>query len=183
MISSSEKKYLNEFWKLSCAKDLFLSKAYPNVKEITESFAAFNAVARYISNFDFSDPDVTVVCVADGNTPRTGIVFALRTKWNVISIDPALKNKSSWHFVNRLTVIPEKLEDVVDMYFKKVIIVCVHSHVLLPVVLNKIRGDERAIVSIPCCFKQQIPNKLPDYDFNDQGIWSEKNRVMIWESV
>ena len=36
------------------------------------------------------DPTVLCIVVGDGRTPRTAALLAMRTRWSVVSIDPAL---------------------------------------------------------------------------------------------
>ena len=37
-----------------------------------------------------SDADVIALVIGDGRCPRTGALLAMRTKWTVLSVDPAL---------------------------------------------------------------------------------------------
>jgi hypothetical protein len=49
-------------------------------------------VREHLGTFlDATNTDVVVVVVGDGRTPRTAALFAMRTKWQIISIDPALE--------------------------------------------------------------------------------------------
>jgi len=62
---SGQQKYINEFMKMyKSAADLLVLGIYPNGKEITESFGAFNAIRSKLKH-DLSDPNHTVVCIAD----------------------------------------------------------------------------------------------------------------------
>jgi hypothetical protein len=85
-------RYLDEFVTLKCAPDLLTAKIFPDAKEITESMAAFNAYRRHLmGRIDINNPRVLVIAVGDGIHPRTSSLFAMRTKFTCISVDPALK--------------------------------------------------------------------------------------------
>ena len=95
-------------------------------KELTESMACFNAIRNYLllnkGPFDPKDEGVTALVIGDGSTPRTGALLALRTSWQVTSVDPAFTTKMktredgtveySWKDINRLTVIPKPIQEV-----------------------------------------------------------------------
>lgn len=106
-----QQRYIEEFIKLNkSASDLLLLNVFPNAKEITESYAAFNAIRSKLK-FDLSDPNVAAVCVGDGYSPRTAALLAFRTNFQCISVDPGL-NKNKIDFwtthIQRLTCIPKK---------------------------------------------------------------------------
>ena len=165
------------------ASDMMVLEVFPNAKEITESYAAFNAAARKLK-YDLGDPHVTMVAVGDGHTPRTATLFAFRTNWQCISLDPGLNvNKMPlWESkIQRLHCIPKKVEDV-NMEFGKVLIVAVHSHANLSNTLDHIRGDSRSLIAIPCCVDYSHAIE-PDMEYRDAGIWSPKNLVKIWRNI
>jgi hypothetical protein len=173
-------KYMGELCATSCFPDLLTLKVFPNAKEFTESCAAYNVFRQKLKLFDLSDKDVTIIAVADGNTPRTATMFAFRSAWQCISIDPRLENVSSWELkVQRLKCISKKIEDVEPMHFPKLAIVAVHSHAPLEVASQKFTASKRVIVSLPCCVKQEI-GRPPDKEYIDYGIWSPQNKVKIW---
>ena len=177
-------RYIDEFVRLKCAPDLLLMGVFPNAKEITESFAAYRAAQNYISRFALADPSVTVYCVADGCTPRTGATFAYRSAWQCASIDPALRDCGRWAGIRRLRCMPCRVED--GHYHvrrnRKTLIVAVHSHANLQVAVDKLRGDDTAVIALPCCKPQEL-DRPPDYDYQDFGIWSPKRRVLVWEKL
>ncbi len=178
------KKYINEFFRLNCAPQLLMYKLFPNVKEITESLGAFNAVRNVVmnkTNIKFDDPLITIVCVGDGFVPRTAATFAMRSKWYCYSVDPNLRMKE--YPIKRLVQVNKKIEDI-DLNFSNsiVIIVAVHSHAKVEDMLNHIIGKERHFVTIPCCVPHEINNK--EYiGYFDENIWSEKNTVKIWMNI
>ncbi|CAF3435354.1 unnamed protein product, partial [Rotaria sp. Silwood2] len=71
-------EYLDEFLQLRCASDLISMGLFPNAKEITETFAIWSALRRYIfpqlstSTTSSIDNDRNaIIVVGDGMTPRT----------------------------------------------------------------------------------------------------------------
>lgn len=182
--NSGKERYLNEFIKLDqSASDMLHLGIFPNAKEITESYGAFNAVRTKLKQYKLGDPEVTVVSVGDGRTPRTATLFAFRTKWQCVSIDPLLnKNKIPYWESNiqRLKCYPNMVEDL-DLIYDKLIIVMVHSHANLINTLDHIRAPVRSVVGIPCCkaYKHEIRPK----EYRDAGIWSPKNLVKVWRTI
>lgn len=170
--------YLHRFFKLNTAPFLLSLKVFPNLKEITESFAAFaaiqdNLVGRF---FDRSD-DIDVYVVGDGHTPRTGALIACLTKWNVYSIDPLMRPKK-WD-VKRLITYRGKSSDF-KFSGKTALIVCVHSHAPISECLQMVEQYESIhLINIPCCFKADIETE-PALSYIDDGIQSEKKRVDIY---
>lgn len=172
-------RYLNEFVQCRCAPDLLALGIYPNAKEISESLSAYSALRSKARVFDLGDPEVVLIAVADGCTPRTAAMFAFRTAWACISIDPRLR-RTDWPTIQRLTCWDMKVEDCEPVHFKKLVIVAVHSHAPLDVVCEKFTADERVVVAIPCCVKQER-ERPPDREYVDKGIWSPKNTIKIWK--
>jgi len=86
-------RHIDDFIKLKCSPELIHS--FPNAKEITESMAVLNSITK-IKGLDydlFKREDVLCIIPGDGVFPRTGCLTALRTNWQVISIDPLMKVK------------------------------------------------------------------------------------------
>ena len=181
------RKYINEFIKLKCAPDLLALKVFPNAKEITESMGAYRAVMKWIKGTALStdDPYVHVYCIGDGVSPRTGALFAHMTRWNVTSIDPALREKYQNIPVKRLQVIRKPIAEVRVVYREEkdvAIIVLVHAHVSMNEVLKAIQYPTRHVVAIPCCKPQDIKNRVY-LGYQDHHIWSPKNTVKVWINV
>ena len=105
-------RYINEFIKLKCAADLLELGIFPNAKEITESFAAWNAVRRHLWKRGFS-PDKNLNCyvIGDGTTPRTAALVAFISNFYVFSIDPNSRWKERYRSIKRLTICRCKIED------------------------------------------------------------------------
>lgn len=177
-------KYINELIKAKCAPDLLLLKLFPNAKEVTESFGAYNAVRTYIHpKYSFSDKDIIMISVGDGSTPRTAALFAFMTGWNCISIDPRLKNTHRYNQVKRLTCLNCKGEDIPKELIdgKRVVIIGVHSHGPFRKIVSNIAYVSQivGIVAIPCCCDMSLWRE-PNFEYDDENVWSGKRKVMVW---
>lgn len=187
-------RHMTTFMRWKCASDLLSLGLFPDAKELTESVAAYQAVMRHCSFLE-DDSSVTCVCIADGSTPRTASLFAFMTKWQVISIDPALREKSfeKWKAIHRLELLKTLVEDMPHRFADKLVIVGVHAHNyeqrppkgiiknILTSTITKITAKEYFVATLPCCHDLQIPGRTPDVEYFDPGIWSEKNLVRIWK--
>lgn len=178
------RKHINEFIRLKCASDLLALNLFPNAKEITESMAGFDAVRRIVipnTNLKLGvGGGVTVFVVGDGSVPRTGGMFAFRSAWDVVSIDPALRRID--YKISRLTCYDKKIEDIGFVGDGTAIIVLVHSHATISSCLENIQYPLRHLVTIPCCVPHSLPNKKY-IGYTDSNIWSEKNEVRVWLNV
>ncbi len=176
-------RYINEFMGLQCLADLTSRKIFPDGKEVTESQGAFWGVTKYLLGRDmtkFGYKDINLISVGDGRQPRTAALFALRTRWNCISVDPNLA-KTDWG-IERLTCYKSRIEELDLKFNSRTIIVCVHSHATLKNTLDHINAPHRDVLAIPCC----VPYKLerdPDMTYVDFGIWSPKNQIKIWRNI
>lgn len=181
-------KYVNDFMKLKCSLDVL-----PMVlgtgdisKEISEIMGFWNAIRKNI-NIHPGDSEVDVFVVGDGNTPRLGAFIACMSRWNVVSIDPRMKNKN-WG-IKRLITFSFKFEDVIVNYFssgKKAIILLPHAHVNAEEVLLKFGTDatERHLISSPCCEpNNQLLNKKPEIFYRDTRVLSIENKMYVWRNV
>jgi len=158
---------------------------FPNAKEITESMAAYHAVRWLLVpklGIKFDNPNIKVVCVGDGHTPRTAALFAFRSAWQVTSIDPRLR-EVHWN-IERLMCYRSKIEDMNLEYeqYDHVIIVCVHSHATISACLKHIHAPCRSVVAMECCIPLDIPG-IPYTGFVDTDVWSPKNTIKVWETV
>jgi len=176
-------RYLNRFIKLKASPDILQFSLFPNVKEITESFGALDAVFNHLPEFDRADPKIRVFCVGDGKTPRTAALFTFCTRWTCYSIDPRLKYKPKYERIKRLHCIDQKVEDVVPYVVDKGIVVAVHSHANMFDSVSVCDAlCHRAAVAIPCCFPQKLRTP-PDVGYHDEGILSSCNLVQVWKDV
>jgi hypothetical protein len=173
------------------AGDMLILGIFPDAKEITESFGAFNAVRTKLKKlYDLNNPNITLISVGDGRTPRTATLFAFKTKWQCLSVDPNLNQDKIplWESkVHRLHCIPKKVEDLTKFdwcfnEYESAVIVAVHSHAPLGAILNKIKAEQRSLVSIPCCVPHNY-NKTKHIEYIDAGINSPKNLVKVWKTI
>lgn len=170
--------HINRFFSLKCAADLVANQLFPNCKEITETFGAFDACQYLNEEFDWGNKDINVVCVGDGTRPRTAATFCYRSAWKSWSVDPALTNR---HYnIKRLTCIPKKIEEIRLEFNEPTLICCVHSHAKLSDCIKSITAPKINIINIPCCFKSDLPFH-PCLTYQDDQIWSEKNIVEIYK--
>ena len=133
-----------------------IQSLFPNMKEWEESCAMFEAY-KYLSNFR---SDYGVVVVGDGHLPRTGAMIAVRSKAEVVSVDPNMNIKKEYN-INRLTLIKDKIEDVSTEQYPdthSLIMLFPHAHVT-----NQINWDalkekysEVWVASMPCCFSDEM---------------------------
>mmetsp|Transcript_37716 Transcript_37716/g.73078 ORF Transcript_37716/g.73078 Transcript_37716/m.73078 type:complete len:335 (+) Transcript_37716:144-1148(+) len=197
--------YINEFLQCRCAPELLGLGLYPNAKEITESFSMFNTVRRHLKNeFDTRDPDVVCVVVGDGNSPRTAAMLCYRTSWQVHSIDPIMKLDGKWARTRNLTTYRAKIEDVSILIprGKKVLVVCMHTHVTLECCLYSLRIERQSddeskedrskkvqvgIIACPCCQFTEIQTSVfgiaPDKTYKDISLLSDKNTIHLWKNI
>ncbi len=192
-------RYFDEFLGHKASIDMLELKLFPNAKEITESFSAYRAVVKNFSKqVNLNDPNVNLVVVGDGSTPRTAATFAFRSQWNCISIDPNLNLKDRWRRINRLHCIKKNVEDVTeddlpkDFAGKPTIIVAVHSHANLINAFNTIEylanreididSNIIGVVALPCCVPQIL---TPEFykntkEYYDWGVWSPDRLMKVW---
>ena len=179
-------RYINDFVRLNkSGADMLLSGIFPNAKEITESYGALNAALRKLK-LDPGNPDINVVFVGDGHTPRTATLFAFRTKWNCISLDPELRQDKIplWESsIQHLKCIPKKVEEVDLNFENNVLIVAVHSHANMMAILDHIKSPVRSMIAIECCISYNHPNIEPKPVYRDSGIWAPKNLVKVWKAI
>lgn len=183
-------RHASEYFTLKCMPDLAASGIYPNLKEVTESAAAFYAVRNHLRDeVRLNDPRVTLVAVGDGSTPRTSAMFAYRTAWHCIGIDPKMQERE-WHGagkrpVSRLTTIRSKVEDLSLSFAGPLVVAAVHSHAPMQATLAALRARHVHVVAIPCCMldAQMISGLKPDATYDDHHCWSAKRTVHVWRNV
>lgn len=171
-------RYINRFMGMKAASDLLIRGLFPNAKEITESFAAVEACRHLPVEWN---EDITVVCVGDGHAPRTAASFAFMSKWECHSVDPKMRDKE-WN-IERLTTHRFKIEDCWLSFNKPCVIVCVHSHARIENTLPYIKAPVRHLITMECCVPLGIKGVEPDVDYEDDDVWSPKNRIKIWKNV
>ena len=195
--------YVEKFLNSNCAADILpLFTNYTQVskrnKEISESMSCLDAALRY-SGFDPKDPDVFCYVVGDGIRPRTGMLVAYFTQWNVLSIDPVLDMdwwenyhsfKANEGFApQRLALFRRKIEDMSLEENEKSVIILPHSHADLGATLVSIPGKS-SIIELPCCtnFHDKLRSKKAVEHFGymsymDFDILSPKRTMHIWKNI
>jgi len=171
--------YLNEFIRLKCAPTLLESEMFPNIKEITESMTALNALRRHVGASNFAKT-WTLFDVGCGHAPRTAALLAHITRWDCYAIDPVLKQKARFLKTRRLTLIDRCVEDIEPFFCTTAVVTAVHAHVKLSSILEKVQAKRMIIVAMPCC----KPLELPDYscvEYKDMGCLSPKRTVKIYD--
>src|SRR3990167_117347 len=175
-------RYFDELCSLSCAGDLV--RFFPNAKELTESFACFNSVRKMLGCASFGT-ELTCLVPGDGTAPRTGALFALRTRWNVLSVDPIMRG--SWvagaHNIRRLRALSLKVEELEPVVAGHVVVVSCHSHASLKGVMQRVNAERVDVISLPCCVPDGIGK--PTRTWLDKGCWSPENRInayMDWRA-
>lgn len=172
-------EYLDEFLQLRCAPDLIAMGLFPNAKEITESYAVWGAIRRFIfpqikqhssTSKSIDNRLNAIIVVGDGMTPRTAALCAYLTKglWQCFSIDPALQydtytdmrfinrrglttieNCTDWKSINGLRIVRAKIQTI-SVQCRKAIVVMMHAHVTLEDAISSIDASE-GIVGIVTC--------------------------------
>ncbi|KCV73102.1 hypothetical protein H696_00647 [Fonticula alba] len=179
----------------TASKNMFRKRTSPLV---TDASRISGLAAAALGGFDPQDSKHTaLLAVGDGSTPRGGIMFACRTKWQCFSIDPLMKVKGPWSEVNRLvpvrsTIQAFNLDDHCgDMEVKNIVLVLMHCHVgvnealryLLPP-YRKTWPEKVGIISCPCCNFAQIQESLfglPPVDvWYDVHCLSKDNEMRVW---
>lgn len=168
-------------------------------KEIIETTTAFYNIKKYIiSNTDshitvnkiIHDKNILCICVGDGIGPATGYLMAAATDWNVLSIDPVMRDE--WLVdskISNLTCIKSKMEDVcLEKYIdvKICFIISVHGHADLNALWMRMSKNTRIIaLSIPCCtgFEHYVKNVKPVIKYDENEIPSDKRTLLIWDTA
>ena len=174
-------RYLNLFVTGKCSPDLLAHELFPNAKEITESYAMFEATHHLPEGYEWNREGVAVVVVGDGHKPRTAAMFCHRTAWEALSVDPALAPRS--YPFKRFTMNRNKVEDIKVEWGGPVVIVLPHSHAKIADCLRNITGTKRAVITMDCCVQNIIPGRAPDIEYEDPDVWSPKNIVRVWRDV
>lgn len=200
---ATDPHYLNEFMRRESSRDMMDLGVFPRgtlAKEISEAAALREAAIRHLG-CDPTDPNVVAICPGDGHTPRLAALIAFTTKWHAVSVDPGLtkwiaKYPEGAHTpgpnggpVERLTIIPNKCEDVARTIAigngRKPIVLACHSHALLSDALNMIitlrARDSIGVAAMKCCVKQEIEGRPHDLEYIDDGVFSPARIVKIWK--
>lgn len=180
-------RYINRFMRSNSAVDILQLGVFPDAKEISESFAAVNALERKLglSKALMTKLNPYILVVGDGCTPRTGVLLAFYTPYDIISIDPEMR-KTEWPEVQRLEVFQTRLRDFEYDFDRPIIMIGVHSHVPSKELLefyDKVGDKLMAIIENPCCYPSYFPAAFgpPVHEYTDWGIHSPKRDIRIWK--
>lgn len=176
-------KYLDEFVTLRCAPDLLLDRVFPNVKEITEAMSPWVFARKILGGPAFGNREAVVYCVADGNSPRAGAIFAYMTAWHVNSIDPRLKPASPrWQAIKRLSLWRMTLDEArsggMVVTAPLSVVVAMHAHCRIDGLWQEIKGPKLAI-ACPCCTDILAGMPAPR-SWMDFGILSPERTIYTW---
>mgnify|MGYP000900357735 CR=1 FL=1 len=176
------------------SKKLMLYGKNKPCKEICESLAAYFNIKKLIKNIRFNQ-NVTCIVVADGIRPKTGVIFATRTHWNVHSVDPLMRpewiNGDYDKFFPRLKCHDKKIEEVIDSICSvdnttAIVIICVHAHVNINNLWNNLITKHECLpillLSMPCCTGYEQVNIVPIINLIDPAIDNEDcGQIFVWE--
>jgi hypothetical protein len=179
-------RYLKEIFDMKCMVDLLASRIFPNAKEFTESMSAFHAVKKVLGSQSWKDPyNFVLFDIACGSTPRNAALFACRTVWPTIAVDPQLDMNGANLFEYRgiRNVVTHKCR-IEDLWFtdtkKTAVIIAVHAHVGLDVILKSIKYPHIVLVAMECCTPLTLDIK-PVLSYEDYFNISPKRRIDVWE--
>lgn len=174
--------YIDEFIRLKCAPTLLNQDIFPNIKEISESMAAYNAIRRYLGVKTFGEP-WSLFDIACGHSPRTAALFAHMTRWDCHAIDPVLKKKPKFLQNRRLVLWSCKLEELPEFAVDTAIVTAIHAHVKLDKILKKISAQRIIVIAMPCCRPLFFTDHKPVFEFEDLGCLSPKRVVKIYDII
>lgn len=152
-----------------------------------------------------NDDTVTLMAVGDGVSPRTAAMFAFRTQWNCVSVDPAMRS-GPWHKIANLCTIPQRVQDAtvsIPSPYGRVIVIMWHAHVSVrdavgclefdghkwdtdDVELSRNLRKRVAVVSCYCCNYDELQRVMPDgsapdIEFEDTGVPGLMRTVRVWK--
>lgn len=176
-------RHVNEFLGLRCAPDLLALGVFPRgstAKEVTESMSAFVATRKVLGVERFGDGSVRLLDIGAGRSPRTGALFAFRSRWEVVAIDPELRADKWTGKIQHLECIPKRIQDVRIECPGLAVITLVHAHVQVVAALRSVEATDYLVVALPCCVPHDLPLE-PVFQYGDFGCWSPKRQIKVWQ--
>lgn len=182
--------------------------------------SAYSAVRQYLhvhktdheetdGILSFRDKNVLLLAVGDGCTPRTATLFAFRSAWRCVSIDPAMKSEGAWSSVSNLQTVKSKVQDVTIPVasgpdnFERVVVVMWHCHVSIKEALGSLEFEGTkwdisnkqlshelrkrvALVTCACCNFDSVQRTMPDgsppdVEFEDIAVPGLMRTVRVWK--
>lgn len=175
-------RYFDEFLRLKCAPELAQLRLYPNGKELTESFAMFRGIVKMLNAASLAEP-WQLIDVGCGKQPRNAALFALRSRWDCIAVDPRLDTcwqDPAHHQLYRLDCRSTTIQQAGIVRDRPTVVVMVHAHVSVPHVLASLKGTAPLfIVSMKCCVPERMDDA--DYSYYDHGCWSPHRMIRAWD--
>lgn len=178
--------------------------------------SAYSAVRQYLhihaadhqetdGILSFKDPNVLLVAVGDGVTPRTASLFAFRSAWRCVSIDPAMRSDGAWSGVVSLTTLKSRVQDVTVTVkeMERVVMVMWHCHCGIDDAVGCLEfegikwdcGDRDmsrklrkrvAVISCACCNYDEVQRVMPDgappdVEYEDIAVPGLMRTVRVWK--
>lgn len=179
-------KYITKFMLLNSAVDLlplFQRCRKRMLKEITESWAMYEALKKLDTHYGKTFVKPRIIVVGDGVNARTGALLAYLTKYKVWSIDPQFDDKPVGDvLVDRLQTFKCRVEDMAPRTFQEpIVIIMLHSHAYAPTVLKTFNSEKgRDLIICPCCNRGTGLDQQSDIRYRDEYMLSEENFVRIF---
>jgi hypothetical protein len=184
-VRHADLQYADWFWRGN-QEWRFDAVLYPNIKEMTESAAAYHHLVRDCPAFSSKAEPALCLVVGDGSTPRTGALLALLAPHlDVWSIDPRMSVEYSATAIKTLALhghtnlhlstgtVEAFIEEHQDTTLaaaaaanRPILLVAVHSHAELGNYVPQIRTMTSGacplwLVAVPCCVPQVLtPEQL-----------------------
>ena len=104
------------------------------------------------------------------------------------------ERRALWNSIPNLHIVGEGIERI-RIRCRRMVLVMVHCHLSFQQIMSSVECEEIAgVVSLPCCnyfeIQELFMSQPPTHEylfiqlfirFNDDGIWSDKNTVRVWE--
>jgi hypothetical protein len=192
--------HLNWFDSRKSAEDIRKTGVFKagDLKEVSESVAAYRHATVYVGLGVLNDPDTVVLVIGDGISPRTGALFAFNCRAKVFSIDPIMK-MDKFSKIDRLTLVRSTVEEwlsccplILAEHPKNIVVIDVHSHAPLRLVMAYLAHlfpkAKAGIISIPCCINaNSVATTFPGCRLahfgEDYGIFSAKRIVNVFVPI
>lgn len=157
----------------------------------------------------FRDKNVLLLAVGDGCTPRTAALFAFRSAWRCVSIDPVMRASGGWDAVSSLQTLKSRVQDAtvpvssIENNVERVVVVMWHCHCSISDALGCLEIDGAkwdvsdkhkslelrkrvAVVSCACCnfdsAQRTMPDgSHPDAEFVDLAVPGLMRTVRVWK--
>ena len=94
------------------------------------------------------------------------------------------ERRAMWEAVPNLHIVGDYIQKV-RIRCRHLVIVMIHCHLSFQQVMSSVECDDIVgVLTLPCCnffeIQQQFMGRMPTMEFQDPGIWSDKNTVRLW---